>query len=143
MMSPTPDTQNRLRNGTTRPGLGTLLHDLISLVELQGRLFLTDFVELKSGAVVPAAMLIGGIVLAFASAPALLLTLGWCLVEFTSMPLWAAMAASVTFGGILPAALLIVFGWKTLKKKSAVLKRSTGELKENTRWLKHRIESSF
>ncbi len=143
MISSTPHTEQRLRNGTSRPGLGTLLHDLISLVELQARLFLKDFADLSSGAILPVVMLIGGIVLAFASAPVLLLTLGWCLVEIASMPLWAAMATSVLFGGIIPAGLLMAFGLKTLKEKASVLERSTGELKENTRWLKHRIKASF
>lgn len=143
MISPTPDAESRLQGKTPRPGLGTLLHDLISLVELQGRLLLKDIGELKSEAVAPVVMILGGIVLAFASAPVLLLTVGWCLMEFASMPLWAAMATSVFIGGVIPAALLTVFGWKSLARKSAVLQRSTGELKENTRWLKHRIKASF
>ena len=143
MISPTSNTRRLSHGNSSRPGLGTLLHDLISLVELQGRLFLKDISELKSEAIAPVAMILGGIILAFASAPVLLLTVGWCLVEFASMPLWAAMATSVFMGGVIPASLLTVFGWKSLAKKSAVLQRSTGELKENTRWLKHRIKASF
>lgn len=143
MISPTSTNQGRHQGNGSRPGLGALVHDLISLVELQGRLLLRDIGDLKSGAVLPVAMLLGGTVLAFAAAPVLLLTLGWCLAEFAALPLWAAMATSLFVGGVLPSALLIYMGWKSLQKKTAVLHRSTAELKENTRWLKHRMKASF
>ncbi len=143
MISSSTAANTRSNGRNPRPGFGALIHDLISLMELQTRLLLKDLGDLQAGALVSLAMLAAGIVLAFATAPVLLLTVGWCLVEFASFPLWAAMATSVVGGGIAPAMLLMYFGWKLFREKSSVLKRSASELEENTRWLKHRIKSSF
>lgn len=126
-----------------RRGIGSLICDLMSLAELQGRLLKTDLDDIRKGGIIPVAMIMVGIVLLFATAPVFLLTIGWCLVEFAELPLWGAMMLSVGLGGLIPAALLVCFGWSILKRKSAVLQRSTAELKENSRWLKHRIKSSF
>lgn len=143
MIDSPPNTSERRQDRQSRPGFGALLHDLISLIELQGKLLLKDVAELQAGAIMPIAMLIGGVVLTFATAPVLLLTLGWLLAETTALPLWAAMAISVTVGGIIPAGVMMVMGWKHLIEKAKVLKRSKDELQENTRWLKHRIKTSF
>lgn len=143
MIKPSLEPDERLAAAGKRPGVGSLVHDLISLFELQAQLFLKDLGELKSGAVLPIAMLIGGIIIAFACAPVVLLTLGWCLAEISGIPLWAAMAVSVVLGGVVPAAILTIVGWSRLKQQSVVLQRSTAELKANSRWIKHRIKSSF
>ncbi|MEQ9409338.1 MAG: phage holin family protein [Fuerstiella sp.] len=128
---------------TARPGLGSLLYDLTCLTELQGRLFVHDLHELRTGVTIAIAMLAVGVVLAFATIPVLLMGAGWLLAEFLQWPVWAGLLTCAAAAGIVPGALLLYLGWRRLLKKSTVMTRSTAELRENARWLKRRLKTAL
>ncbi|APZ94169.1 phage holin family protein [Fuerstiella marisgermanici] len=122
-------------------GIGALLHDAIALIELQGKLFVHDLHQLKSGSGPALLMLALGVILAFATVPVLLLGLGWMLASLADWPVWLATVTVAAVGGVVPALGLLIIGWKTLLRKSSVVTRSTTELKCNTDWLKRRLKS--
>ncbi|MEZ6132480.1 MAG: phage holin family protein [Planctomycetaceae bacterium] len=127
----------------SQPGLGSLVHDLIALLELQGRLFVHDLHQLRTGSGPALLMLAFGLILAFATVPVLLLGLGWMLADFVNWPVWAATIVVAFAGGVGPALLLLLAGWKVIQRKAGVMSRSTTELRCNSDWLKRRLKSAF
>lgn len=125
-----------------RPGVGSLIHDLIALAELQGKLFVHDLNQLRTGSGPALLMLAFGLVLAFATVPVLLLGLGWMLAAYVNWPVWAATIAVSLAGGFCPAVLLLLLGWKRIQQETTVLSRSTAELRCNTDWLKRRLKAA-
>lgn len=126
-----------------RPGLGSLMHDLIALAELQGQLLVQDLHEMRKGSGIGMTMVATGMILAFASVPVLLVGLGWMFADFVEWPIWGGILVVSGVIGVLPAIALMIGGWLALQKNSTVITRSTSELRENTRWLKRRLRNSF
>ncbi len=135
------DRASTKQKSSRQRGVGALLHDAIALIELQGKLFVHDLHQLKSGSGPALLMLALGVILAFATVPVFLLGLGWMLASLADWPVWRATVTVAAVGGVLPALGLLVFGWKALLRKSTVVTRSTTELKRNTDWLKRRLKS--
>lgn len=127
----------------SEPGVGSLLHDLIALIELQGQLLVQDLHEMRRGSTIAMVLIAAGMVLAFASVPVLLVGLGWLFADFLEWPIWGGILAVSGAIGVLPAIAMMIGGWMALQKNSTVITRSTTELRQNTQWLKRRLKKSF
>jgi hypothetical protein len=136
------ETNGKADTANARPGVGSLLHDMMALIELQGKLFVHDLHQLRTGSGPALLMLAFGLVLAFSTVPVLLLGLGWMLAAYVDWPVWAATIAVAFAGGVGPALLLLLLGWSMIQKKASVMSRSTTELRRNTDWLKRRLKSA-
>ncbi|MEQ9409775.1 MAG: phage holin family protein [Fuerstiella sp.] len=139
---PKTETNGKADTANARPGMGSLIHDLIALLELQGKLFVHDLHQLRTSSGPALLMLAFGLVLAFSAVQVLLLGLGWMLAAYVDWPVWAATIAVAFVGGVGPALLLLLLGWRLIQKKASVMSRSTTELRRNTDWLKRRLKSA-
>ena len=124
-------------------GLGTLFHDLLTLAELQGRLFVHDLNTIRTGTGPAMLMIALGMLLGFSSIPILMFAFGWAIVAVWNVPVWAALAGVSLVIGVIPSLALLIIGWKTLRLRSRVLNRSAGEFQSNIAWLKRRLKQSF
>lgn len=132
---PREDSDNPLAGGVRE-----FTHDVITLAELQGELFLTDLrasrVRLMRSAlllgVAPVAGLAGLIVL--------LLGGGRLIAESFD---WNASVVHVVLAvtAIIAAGACGRFGWKALERSVTVFARSHNELSENITWLKQVLRS--
>lgn len=131
------------RSHSDRPGISALLRDALALVELQGKLFVHDLHQFRTGSGSSLLMLVIGVVLAFATVPVMLLGMAWMLASLAGWPVWVATITVAVTGGVGPAVGLLVVGWKSLQRKASVMSRTTTELRRNTDWLKKRLQSSL
>ena len=112
-------------------GLGTLFHDLLTLAELQGKLFIHDLNTIRTGTGPSMLMIALGMMLGFSSIPVLMFAIGWAIVVVWNVPAWIALLA------------VSLVGWKMLRQRSKVLNRSASEFQANIAWLKRRLKQSF
>lgn len=109
--------------------------DLVTLAELQAKLFLADFQESKRRVLTPVILLVVGAVMLLACFPVALIGLAWVFMkqaQWTEVPAYFASAA---IGAVL-AAVLSYAGMKLLGNALAVYRRSANELERNVQWLK-------
>jgi len=121
-----------------RDGVGDLLHDVVSLGELQAELLAVDARESVQKAVMPLVLLGIGIAAGLAAFPVLLIALAEGLVLGLS---WKPPLAYVV-SGLVGAALgggLVYAAWRQAADVIAVFKRSQDELAENVRWIKYAL----
>lgn len=121
-----------------RDGVGDLLHDVVSLGELQVQLLAVDARESVEKAKPPIGLLVGGIALALGTVPVLLLSLG------EALTLWLdwERALSYLVSGLVGAAIagvLLYLAWQQAGAVLAVFDRSRVELAENVRWIKYAL----
>jgi len=119
--------------------LGEFVGDVMSLGEMQAQLFAIDAKEASSKSVVPAICGLGGLVLLLGSIPILLLAIGWCLINRAGFPADLAFLTSFVIG-LLAAAGLALFAWQRLKTVVPIMMRSSEELSQNLRWIKHALQ---
>lgn len=139
---PYGSAEEQQSSASNRRGLVALLRDGITLCELQGKLLVHDLHHMKQGTARATLMFVVATVLAFATMPILMLGIGYGLNVWVGWPMWACLLTVAGVGGMVPAAALIVFGWKTLQKEIRVLERSRNELSRNAAWLKRELRSS-
>lgn len=125
-----------------RRGITALLRDAITLVELQGKLLTHDLHHMKQGTARATLMFVVATVLAFAAMPVLMLSVGYALNVWLDWPMWVSLLTVAAAAGLVPAALLLFLGWKTLQREIRVLERSRTELSRNAAWLKRELRSS-
>jgi glycerol uptake facilitator-like aquaporin len=121
-----------------RDGVGDLLHDVVSLSELQAQLLAVDARESVEKAKTPIGLLIGGVSLAMGAVPVLLLSLG------EALTLWFGWERALSYlvsglGGAVIAAVLLFLAWQQTGGVLAVFDRSRVELAENVRWIKYAL----
>lgn len=121
--------------------LGEFTHDVLTLSELQVKLFAADFKDLKSGAVTPLALMGLAAVVALGAMPVGLMGVAWMLIDHQVLSAgWAFLLSAA--GGLLLAAILGVTGWIWFRRQLAVLERSQTELARNVTWIKSVLKHS-
>lgn len=118
-----------------RKNLAGLSHDVLSLLELQVRLFQFDVRESLTRGRFPAAMIVVGLVMALAALPILLFGGARALIDFAGVPEFLAYAAV----GLTTLALAIAIGWGALRSLRTTfdpLQRSQAEFQHNIGLLK-------
>jgi hypothetical protein len=121
--------------------LSDFLHDVVTLSELQAKLFLTDLKDFQSGATLPAALMGAAAVVGLGCVPVLLMAVAWLLIDYEVLTHgWAFLVAAGI--GLGAAALLGGAGWFALRRQLAVLERSKLELERNITWFKSVLKHS-
>lgn len=110
-------------------------HDVVTLAELQAQLFVADVHECGQRVMIPALVLICGVVLALACFPLALVVLALFLVQVFETTYAVGFLIAVAVGAIL-SALLSVIGWMQIREHATLLRRSQEELRRNLRWIK-------
>jgi len=121
-----------------RDGVGDLLHDVVSLSELQVQLLAVDARESVDKAKTPIGLLVGGIALALGAVPVLLLSLA------EALTLWLGWERALSYlvsglAGAVVAGILLYLAWQQMGAVLAVFDRSRVELAENIRWIKYAL----
>jgi uncharacterized membrane protein YqjE len=131
------------RNGSAPKALvrdvGEFAHDVLTLAELQARLFVTDLQECSRSALVPGLALLAGAALALSCVPFALTALALLFIQVLGTSYAAGFLLATIVGAIL-SALLCVSGCFLVRKRLAVLQRSQQELVRNLRWIKKVLE---
>lgn len=122
-----------------RHGLAGLLHDVMTLAELQLNLLSVDAKEASGRAVLPFALLGGAAVFALSALPLLLVALAQLLRDQAGWPAAAATATAVATGLII-AAVLAAIGYLRLRRCLEPLARSKEEFERNVTWLKNALK---
>lgn len=121
-----------------REGVGELLHDIVSLSELQAQLLAVDARESMQKAQTPIVLLGAGMAVALGAVPVLLLGLAEALVLLLEWERAVAYPLSGLIGIVLGGGLVYA-AWKQAEAVIAVFKRSQDELAENIRWIKYAL----
>jgi hypothetical protein len=118
-----------------RRSISQLGSDVITLAELQAELLKVDVRDWAKSFVKAVAAMVAALVLLLASAPILLISLGYFINQSSDLSMAASMliAAGV---GVLLAAVAGGLGVWLLKREHGMLDRFSGELKQNISWLK-------
>jgi hypothetical protein len=121
-----------------RNGVGELLHDVVSLSELQAQLLAVDAKESVDKAKLPIGLLVGGVTLALGAVPVLLLALGEALYLWLDWerPL-AYLVSSLVGLGL--GGIMLYLAVQQAGAVIAVFDRSRVELAENIRWIKYAL----
>lgn len=133
------------RSGKTTPtegvrhGLAGLLHDVMTLAELQLKLLAVDAKEASGRAVLPVALLGGAAVFALSALPLLLVALAQLLRDQAGWPPAAATATAVVIG-LIVAGVLAAVGAIRLRRVLDPLARSRDEFERNVTWLKNALK---
>jgi uncharacterized membrane protein YqjE len=138
-------SQNGAPRTSPRAGLasdvGEFAHDVLTLAELQGQLFVADVRECSKRVLIPGLVLLGGVALGLACVPFALAALALLLIQVFEISYAAGFLIAAVAGAVL-SALLGVIGWFQVRKGLAVLGRSQQELVRNLRWIKKVLERS-
>jgi hypothetical protein len=114
------------------------VHDVLTLAELQGKLFVVDFENGLQKLIWPAIGLAVGAVLALCCVPLALATLALVIDETTRLTL-AQSFGMVLGGAVLVAALLIAGAVMYLRHGWSMFDRSWTELSRNLQWSKEML----
>ena len=125
--------------GATTHGLawdvGSFANDALTLTELQTQLVAADMREYGRRVWFPSLLLLAGMALGLAFFPIALVTMALALVHFLAMSyLLAFLVVSVI--AAMGSAVLCIFGYRMVRERAAVLRRSRNELLHNLRWIK-------
>lgn len=136
--SPPPYERESSAAAGVRNGVGELLHDVVSLSELQAQLLAVDARECAQKAQMPIGLAVGGISLALGAVPVLLLSLG------EALALWLDWERALAYlvsglGGAVIAGILLYLAWQQTGAVLGVFDRSRVELAENVRWIKYAL----
>ncbi len=121
--------------------IGEFVHDVVTLSELQSKLFVADLKDFRSGTVAPGSLMGLASVLFVGCVPVLLMGIAWLLVDYDVLaPGWAFLAAGS--GGAIVAGLMALTGWLIFRRQLAILDRSRAELEKNVTWIKSVLKHS-
>jgi hypothetical protein len=131
------DVDGRPIIGNLREDLGELAHDVITLAELQAKLFVEDARIIAQSARRWAIVLVAAALIALASLPVAVLGIAY-LVSWTGLDLALSMLlVSLILLGAMGA--MIVVSARRLKGATEPLQRSAEELQRNVEWVKQRL----
>jgi len=116
-------------------------HDIVTLVELQVRLFAVDLRDGSRAAGIGVGAVAVGILTALGAIPLIFVTLAVALIEF------AEWSYTLSFGvtallGLIFGACTAYFGWKRLLTAGQTFGRSKAEAAETLRWIKESLRPS-
>jgi hypothetical protein len=121
--------------------LGEFAHDVVTLAELQAKLFIADVQTFKSGVVFPTALMAGAGILALGCIPVLLMGVAWLLVDYQVLSRgWAFLVS--TAAGLILAGIMGAIGWASFRRQLNILERSQVELERNITWIKSVLKHS-
>ena len=137
-------TKMNRRNGATPPravanSVGELMHDMVSLAELQCELFRIDCREGMRQVLIPCALLLFAGTLAAGSVTIGLICLAQLLVQLAGLSQAAAFLIA-TLAGLVLAALSGVVGWVYLRRAMRMFSRSREEWAHNVTWIKRALK---
>jgi hypothetical protein len=115
------------------------LHDVTTLVELQGKLTLLDLREGVAKLLVPAGLVLVGIAVGLGCVPIALAALALTLSTYTTLPPPACFGIALAVGIILAAALTIP-SLMALKHGVRMFDRSFYEWGRNRKWIKDTLK---
>lgn len=128
-------TMNRRTPWPVRQQLGDLVHDALTLAELQVELLKVDVRDARRGAALALALIGIGSALALGSIPLLLFAAAQALVEGLAWPApWAYLA--VGGAAVLGATCLVWMGARRASGAMGTIHRSKAEFAETLRWFK-------
>jgi hypothetical protein len=116
-----------------------LLHDVLTLAELQGKLLVVDCQTGLRKLIVPAVCLAFGTVLALCCVPLALTAIALGLAETTALTHSQAFAV-VLVGAVVVAAVLVIAAVGYLRHGWSMLERSHTELTRNLQWSKDMLK---
>jgi hypothetical protein len=143
MVDKTPMTANAPPHGqpTTSSRRGGLAYDILSLVELQWKLFSADCKEGLFRLALAGISLVASLLVLIASIPLFLAAFAQMLLVVAGMPLgWALLLTAVL--GIVMAAGAAVTGFWLLRRAGRAFRRSGREFTRNLEWIKDALKSS-
>ncbi|MEZ6144032.1 MAG: phage holin family protein [Planctomycetaceae bacterium] len=115
--------------------LAGLTHDLITLGELQLQLIGVDLREGLSKGLLPGFVIFSAVLLALGTMPVILLGIGWSLHNLVGFSIGATFLM-VSMVALAVSGLSGWWGFRSLMRSFATMKRSQSELAENLRWVK-------
>ncbi len=121
----------------TAPGnhrFGRLSHRLVTLLELQLKLFRADAKDSLHDLIRPAILLVGGAVLGLSSVTVLLITCVCAFHQWGGLS-WTGACFTTTLISFLVTGAALFVGWKFMQKGLVVFRRSQDELRTNVAWL--------
>jgi hypothetical protein len=133
------------RNGSAPPpggvakGISEVMHDIVSLAELQCELFRIDCREGARRMLLPVALLLLAGIVAVGTVPVALIFIAEFLAHVAGLSRPAAFAIAALCGVIVAAALGVA-GWSCLRRVVRVFDRSREELTRNMTWIKHALK---
>lgn len=118
---------------------GELLHDVLSLAELQGRLLVVDIHQDVRRLIPLGAVLVAGVGLALSCLPFALVCVGLLLLETTRLSPAQAFGITLLGGMIVALILLTVAAWLLRYRLQNLLRRSRTEWHQNFGWVKQTL----
>jgi hypothetical protein len=115
-----------------------LLHDLLTLAELQGQLFVVDCESGLRKLLLPGIFLVVGGVLALCCVPLAFAVLGLAIAETTTLTIAQALGC-VLGGSVIFSAVLLTLAILYLRRNWKLLDHSRTELKRNLQWTKEML----
>lgn len=129
-------------NGTTRfpprkvaRDFADLVHDGLTLAELQVDLFKIDSRDALKSLVAPIVLIAVGAIVLVGSTPIVLASVALVTSEFAAIPLWGGFAIAAA-AAILLGLAVAWWGWRKIKQLDETFARSRSELATNVHWMK-------
>ena len=122
-----------------RHSVSGVLHDALTLAELQFKLLAVDAQETSRRALTPIALLGGAAVFAASALPLLLIALAQVLRDQAEWPPALATLTAVAVG-LVVSGLLALFGYLGLRRCLAPFNRSREEFNRSVAWLKSTLK---
>ena len=113
-------------------------HDLLTLVELQLRLFGVDLRDGSKTAGLGLAAIVAGALAALGAIPLIFVTIALALIEFADWSQTAAFGLSALIG-LISGGGAAYFGWRRLLSAGKTFGRSKAEAVETLRWIKESL----
>lgn len=132
------------QTGSSRALVGNaaeVLHDITELAELQVRLLAADVKSIGYRSWMPLGSLTLGLCMLLGLIPVVLMAIAELLIEFAELSRATALL-SVGGLGLLFAGMLIVVGWRTMRKRLCEIENTTTELKRNISWIKKTLKNN-
>jgi hypothetical protein len=127
--------RNELPTRAVARSTGELLHDITTLAELQGKLFVVDVQDGVSKLVISVVLVAVGAIIALGCVPIALAAIAIAIFEYARLPLAASFGISLLIGLVLAAALTIPALY-AIKKGLWMFERSRDEWRKNMQWAK-------
>jgi hypothetical protein len=129
------NSSNASEPDTVRHNAGQILHDVVTLSELQARLCVSDAREFMGQTMLPVAVFTAGLVLLLAAIPLCLVAIALGLVAAGLPPVGAyALVAGLS---LVAAATMVLWARQTIWKLPAAFARSREEFARNVAWVKN------
>jgi uncharacterized membrane protein YqjE len=138
-------THMKPRNGllkevshSLRDDIGGFAHDVLTLTELQSKLFVTEVQEQGRRSVLPTTVLFLGIMVGMACGPIALVAFALMLMQSMELSYASAFAITAIAGATL-SSLISITGWKLFRSRVSLPSRSREELARNLKWMKNAL----